>query len=439
MILLWWPACLRPLPDHLRVEAPRPIPGASAPVTAPVDRATALSAVIGADPLARRPAWLDAAGARSIPDAGATADFLDAVLRLETTRDAAGPLRRVEEGHLGTEAVGLSRGLRLAQAEGQLHSTLVDATAAQRAAVGLVTPLGEPEDALGDGPLLAFSGGPEGLGAHAGRWVLAGWLDGPEVPLAPVAAALRSPAFDPWRDSPLGQLIVARAEGRAADPTSAWADLERATHLALVRAAADRDAEQGAWADEKRRVAEELGANDPIAALLARAFDGLTADAGAARSAGGALLAATALRLLDRCPDAPCRGLDRATTLRRAASWDPAVASLAATWEVVSWDKTLATMAAGRDTGLFPDALVDLADGLAALGSVDGALLSHTGPDPGVWLLAGRAVGIDGCTGYGDAAVALGKRHQELARSAARTAPSADAALLERIASRAVP
>lgn len=438
----WVAGCVRPLPDHLRVDAPAPLAPPTTPSAPPTDRDSALAAVLGADPLARRPAARDPAAFAAIPGADATRAFLTALRELDTGRDAVGPLAALEAALPGTEAVGLARGSRWRHADSVLHSTVLDAAAAHRAALSALTPLreGDPDTR---GPLspLDLLGGPEGLLRDGERWVLAGWLDGPDVPLGPVARALAPSPFDPLRERPLGRLIVARAEDRRADAAAAWADLERATHLSLVRVAADRDSEQGAWADERRAVATELGVQgDPVVALLNRAFDGLLADAGDPRSAGGALVAATALRIVGRCPDAPCAGVDRAVTLRRASSWHADVGRLGRAWEVVFWDQTLATLAAGRDTGLFATAVVDLADVLAGAGDpVDGALIARDHPDPTVWLIAGRAVGVDGVVDWPDASVALGKHLQAAATAAAAESSPEDRGLCERIAKRAVP
>lgn len=439
MILLAWLAgCARPLPDHLRLDPPPAAPPPGAIVAPITDRASALAATLGRDPLARRPGRPDPEAVRV--HAPAVEAFLDASRGVPS--DAPRPaLLALEAAQVGTEAVGLARGSRLGLADAALASTLVDGRAAERRALLLGTALTDgPDDPANPRGPLDWAGGRAGFAELGARWVLAGWLTGPEVPLAPVAAALAGSPFDALRGRPLGRLIGARAEGRRADPSAARADLARATHLALQQVAADRDAEQGAWADTRRREAAALGVDDPVRALLERAFEGLLADAGDPRSAGLALVAATALRVIDRCPDAPCGGLDRAETLRAAGRWDPAAGEAGAIWEVIFWDRTLATLAAGRDTGLFPTAATDLADLLLGTGApVDAVLLRKARPDPTVWLVAARAVGEEGATDWETAHVALGRHLRARAAEAATRASIDDRPLLERISARAVP
>jgi hypothetical protein len=433
--------CPRPLPDHLRLDVPpasAPASASAAPVT---DRTSAVAAVLGADPLGRRAVLLDPARLEGVPGTAPLAALLDAGRRAEAGGTEAIRLAAIERDHPGTEVVALARGLRLGLADGALASTVTADREAQRRALSLVTPLAQgPDDPSNPRGPLDWAGGEDGLLAIAERWVLAGWLDGPEVPVAPAAAALAASPFDTLRGRPLGRLVTARAAAPRADAAAAHADLALATHLSLLRVAADRDTEQGAWADEKRRHAEALGVSDPIRALLERSFEGLLADAGSPRSAGAALVAATALRILDRCPDAPCAGLDRTATLRSAARWDPEVGPIAGAWEIVLFDQTLATLHAGRDTGLFAIATVDLADLLVGSGApVDAALLAKSRPDPTVWLIAGRGVGEEGLTTWEDARVALGRALRDRATAVAASAAPDDRPLLERIAARAVP
>ncbi len=441
----WWllAGCPRPLPDHLRLDRPPPPLGAQeGPAEVVVDRASALAATLGADPLARTLRGPDPAALAGIAGTAPLVAFLTERRSAETAREpAAAVIAGLEAAHPGTEVVGLARGYGLTLAENHLRNTLVEPRVAQRDALAAATPLRlGPDDPANARLPLEWAGGPAGFLALTERRVLAGWLAGPDVPLAPVAKALAASPFDALRARPLGQLVAARGAGNRADGDAAFDDLRRATHLSLVRVAADRDNEQGAWADEKRRVAQELGVTDPVRALLERAFVGLLADAGDPRSAGGALVAATALRILDRCADAPCGGVDRSETLHAARAWHPDVGALAQVWDIVFWDQTLATMEAGRETGLFSTAVVDLADLLVGTGNpVDGAILAKLRPDATVWLAAGRAVGSDGEIDWPGAHVALGRHLQVHAREAATGASEEDRALLERIASRAVP
>src|SRR5690606_31831546 len=156
------------------------------------------------------------------------------------------------------------------------------------------------------------------------------------VPLEPVARRLRSSQYDALRGSALGDLVLARAEGRTGPVDDGFEDLRRATLLALQKAAADRDREQAAWATVRKASVAELGDEDPVGALLARATATLTAAAGDQRAAGGALLALNAGRWHGSCEErqrvrspAACRGLDRVDAIGAAGHWAPDVERLA--------------------------------------------------------------------------------------------------------------
>ncbi len=436
--LVFLAACARKLPDHLRLDDDRPAEEV-APITDPT---SALRAVMGPDPLARSPRFPEVAALEAAGEA-ALVDYVRTMRAVETGAEPMDQgLSRLAEQHADTAVLALTRGYRLRIAENQLLNTLLEPEAAHREVVALLTPLapGVQDPGLARQPL-DFLGGSDRALAYGERWVLEGWLTSPAVPVAVPAEALAAPQYDALRTSPAGRLIVARAERRAADATVALADLRRATVLALTRAAADRDAEQGAWADLKRQVAEEVGDQDPIGELLERAEAGLAADAGADRSAGGAVLAIAALRWIDRCPDEPCGGLDRVEQMAAAGRWDPEIRKLAAIWRVVALEEVVATLDSGRDTALFPEAAADLADALIGTGGqpLEVQVLRKSRPDAGVWLSVGRAVGEDGTTEWDAARVALGRHLQRVADEAAASSDDEARPLLERIARRAVP
>ena len=82
----------------------------------------------------------------------------------------------------------------------------------------------------------------------AERQVLLGWLDGPELPLSDLAAAMKPGIHDRLINSPAGALLIARGLGRQDDDAGERGaeTLRQATTLALVLAAAQTDREQEA-------------------------------------------------------------------------------------------------------------------------------------------------------------------------------------------------
>jgi hypothetical protein len=434
-----WLACARPIPDHLRLD---PIDRTTAPPEI-TDLTTAVAAVLGRDPLGRSPYLPDSAVLSNVLGAEPLLAYVTRIRDLEAGNVGIGrSLQIVEDDWRGTVAVPLSRGYRLRIAENAIANGALDPRARQLQVVELVTPLaaGLDDPSLARLPM-AWLGDDAAIRAYAERWALEGWLAGPGVPVGPVAPLLGAPQYDALRATPMGRLVVARATGADADPAAAWADLERATTLALVSAAADRDAEQAAWSKQKQALTTELG-GDPIPTLLKRAAAGLTAAASRDRAAGGALLALAALRWTGACEDAPCAGVDRVETMQAAARWDPDVASLVAAWQVVALKESVDSLEAGRDTAVFGRAVVDLADALLGTdaGAIEAPTLRKTRPDAQVWLTISRAVDEEGATDWAGTRVALGRHLQAEAGRAMGIAPNAEVReVLQRISRRAVP
>lgn len=439
MMIFWWLACARPIPEHLRLE-PSPDEARAEPIT---DLTSAVAAVLRRDPLARSPYLPARIALEPVLGAEPLVAFSEAVGALEASNEGIGrAMQVVEERWEGTVAVPLSRGYRLRIAENILANGTTDPEQTQARLVELLTPLaaGAGDPALTRMPF-AFLGPDASIRAYGERWVLESWLAGPSIPLAPLGPLLGAPQYDSLRTSPVGALIIARITGAAADPAAPWADLERATRLALTAAAADRDAEQAAWAVEKSAAAAELG-GDPVETLLRRAAAGLTAAASRDRAAGGALLALAALRWEGACADAPCGGLDRVQGMRSAARWDPDVAALAACWQVLALKEALDSLEAGRATAMFPRGIADLADALigTGAGAIEAPALRKARADAQVWLTVARAVGVDGETDWDGARVALGKHLARTASAAMDVAPTAELRdLLQRIVRRAAP
>ncbi len=351
-------------PAHLLVES-RP----QTPFTAPPTTATDLVAqLVWGDPLVRRPDahtegwWLAA------PDGGPVAAWSTAVLAPDIGAEA---LHELEAHWPGTPAVALARGARLARLE-QAMPTSDPPPEGDRALVAWLGPLatGESSGPSDVRPPLAWLGDENGRGAllHAlERSVLLGWLDGPEIPLGPVEAAMTAGTFDRLRDAPTGRLLVARAQDLHDEGARAQgADrLVAATALALTRAAADHPGEHARAASDAAEWATQLSlpeGTDPLPVLLDQAASALTADAGDPTSTGLALVALTAARFSTRCTDTPCRSLDRTATLQRASAWGPPVEAFAWTWRVIAAKTVLDQLAIAVERGRGTDVHYDVAD-----------------------------------------------------------------------------
>ncbi len=436
--------CGRPLPPALAL--PDATRSASEEAAAPTTRAEALASVIGRDPLARTPRFASVDRLRAIPGADALVQAAEVLPRAEQGEAAISRLQEAEDAARGTELTALVRGTRLGMAERLL---------AERAGMGTpeladLTPLlsrlrtdplahtraKHPLQALEPDQDLALTA--QRLGA---RWVLAGWLDGPSIPLEGVNDALDGAPFDGLRESPLGRIVVARAAGLNGPTDAGLVDLHRATGLALQRAAADRHSEQGKWADAREAAANELGTDDPVGFLLDRAYTRLLSGAGSSLGAGGALLAATALRLDGRCADRPCRSLDRVETLVVAGGWDPAITPLARAWAVIALKSALDTLDVGHDTTMFRTGLVDLVDALMGTGAAapPAGVLARTAEEPAVWQLVGASVGDRSAATWDAVRVPLGRHLANEVRIALEGADPSHKPFLDRILERAVP
>jgi len=411
ILLLLGLACgPKEIPPHLRMDPPVPEQASVAP---PSTTAEAAARLVGTDPLLRRArpgppgTWAD------LP-AGPAIEAWATIAR----RPAAPPndWDAVEAAHRGTLAVPLVRGARLAA---------VEAAAAQPEALGeagmrLLPWLGPvvidaaplpagargPLDWLGRDPTAAQSGALK----VAERAVLLGWLDHPTLPVAAAADALQPGVHDRLIDSPTGALLLARARGLRDPEAGAIGKqlLERATTYALQAVAADRDSEQERWRATRAALPEPLQA-DPIAALLEQALPKLRADAGDDASASLALVALTAQRLHGSCPDTPCAGLDRVSTLATTERWSPDAAAPAAAWRVVAGKQALDSLEVTRERVGVPSAWLDLADVLTGTGggSVRHTLIRTRGPDATTWLELSRLAGGRDATSWDEAHLAL--------------------------------
>src|SRR6185436_7915028 len=268
-----------------------------------------------------------------------------------------------------------------------------------------------------------------------------GWLDGPEIPLGPVGEAMRPGVHDRLIDAPAGALLLARAHA-ASDPSARARGLQAladATSLALDGAAADRDSEQRAVATRTADLRAQLG-GEPVPTLLARARTELSKDAADNVSAGLALVAIGAERLVDSCPDRPCVGLDRTVALARAETWGPDVARWARAWRLIALKNAVDEFEVAYDRPTFYQVIPPLADALIGNGAstVPLALLQQRAANPVVLLAISRAAaGVDATDEEGTT-LALRKRLAEVAGQVASDPPNASiAAVASRVQTRA--
>lgn len=398
-------ACASRLPTALRSTPPET-------ETPQVASEPTWATLVGSDPLLRRPPttlpW------PADPTYEPVLAFADTAAH---PQPQPADWRALERSHPGTIAVPLARGALLADLEALLGSGIRPADAPRIAS--LLVPVVEldrvsPSDVR---PPLAWAGvagqepGPAELLHLAERQVLLGWLDGPGLPLAEVAAAMKPGIHDRLISSPTGALLIARGLGRR-DATAGQrgADsLRQATTLALVLAAAQTDREQEVARQrllEANRAlvgaeeAETVERDRAIRLLLARAREDLTADASETRSTGLALVAATAERVRGHCPDLPCGGLTRASALARLDPWGADAVAQASLWRVILARQALVGLELNLERPTFHARLLDVVE--VVLGeeveAVPLSLLRQGSPSPTTWLALTRSAGAPDAT-----------------------------------------
>ncbi len=359
----------RKTPDHLRVQEPS---ASTAAATPPVDLLEAIAELTKGDPLVRRPNarseewWLSAAGGAAITAwSGAVG---------QTPVDAAA-LASLEGAWRGTPAVALSRGARLAELERELLAK----TAGLEEDRALLTWLGSvvvqgragPSDVRPALNWLDPRQGRPALLRIAERHVILGWLDGPEIPMAPVEEAMTVGTFDRLRDLPSGRVLVARAKATGAtDSTSRRAGqtlFSEATQLMLLRTSADTASQQA----QAQRAAKEIRerhalageeSEDPLPQLLHDSLDALIDAGGEADTIGLALVVVTAERLVNACPDDPCTGLDLHDTLSRSSAWSSEAETFAWAWRLATAKDLRDQLEVSSELGLSTDAFPAVAD-----------------------------------------------------------------------------
>lgn len=393
IVLLVLLSCAKETPAHLRVDSTRP-----ARVSA-VDPAERLLALIRRDPLVRRPKPGPPGTWQNLPD-GAAIEAWAMVARQPNPTPS--DWTEVESRWAGTIAVPLTRGARLAAIE--VSMTIELEVDAQRAVAGWLGATRIEADPTTQNPAEPMDWVPgsspkqkrEATLRMAERSVLLGWLDGPQLSLQSPALALSAGTYSRLANTPAGALLRARAtdERDAGTASQGLLALKRATELALAEASADTDAEQEAYREQLTKEQTIVG-DKPTGAWLARARHGLTADAGNPNSAGLALVAIAAERIMGTCPDGACMGLERTQSLKAALRWSPHTASLVHAWQVVAVKRALDTLEVAHATASFGRTIPIIAEVLSGTGGgpVEQSLLRYRRKEPTALIQLSRLAG----------------------------------------------
>ena len=332
-------SCAKEIPPHLRVEA-----------SPEADFDATIANIVGSDPLARRPDPGPTRAWASLPQ-GQALEAWASVARMGNPQPTH--WAEVEAQFGGTIAVPLSRGARLAGLEVEQGGDDLETQRRIAAWLGLTRVAARPATSRPSPPLHWIAGrtlkDQRDVAHHmASRWVLRGWLDGPELELREVAAALTGPAYTALHDSPYGRLIRSRAAERRADTAEAEDALWLATEAAFRWAIADGQRAKKAEL-ERRRQYTSTHEEDLVSAKLQQAIEGLTRNASDDDSTGMAIIAVEAARLNNACMDPPCEGIDRVRSIHDARVWGPRTAQLAQVWEIIAIKEALDTISLALD------------------------------------------------------------------------------------------
>jgi len=256
------------------------------------------------------------------------------------------------------------------------------------------------------------------------RRVLTGWLDGPDIDLSAVGDAIRSVSYTGLIASPTGGLIDARSRDQRKPLAQAKGrDLLWAASAHAARwAGADSNKQQATLRQERDASREAHGATPTTLALRASRA-ALTQDAGDAESAGLALVAITAERIIGTCPDTPCEGLDRVATLQRAALWGEDARVAALIWTVIATKQALDTLEVALDHPSLYRRLPEVADALSGLNQTPIALsfLRHRTSSPALFMALSRMADGPDITEKEDALDAIRRRLITLCDQVAQT------------------
>jgi len=455
-LLLW--GCPKDLPPALQVGSQ---PSAASPASPPTTTAQPttpdelLAVVVQGDPLLRRPPHgLESSTLEALSDQSAAAAALSTLQAAsQQNKDVLPTLIELEAALRGTVAVPLVRGFRFSLAWPLIEDLVPGKVQADHAIIlDYLTPFHTEEEDLhgGASSLETLLDSPRSSLAaehYAERWVLEGWLDGPQVPLQQVSKALDSVQFDHLATSPAGRLIQARstAQTQAAPPSpeqeeAAWQSLLLATELYLLQAAADTDGEQRRLREREEALAVE-GHEDALHGLLQTSFDGALPQAASDRAAGGALLAIAGDRLNGTCPRQPCGGVDRGRLTQAAGRFHPDVDALAKVWRAAALKHALDALEVGHERVTYRYDAVNLCDMLFATGtrSMAHLVLRRSIPDAGVWSAYAVALGHPEVTHWEDLRALLGDHLRKVTLDAKKTAPEVFHPPLDRIVRRSLP
>ncbi len=354
--LLTW-SCAKELPPHLRIDLAPPPPAEYT-----------LSDLVAHDPLLRR---LDP-GPEGVWLTSVHGEVLEAWATIARTRDpSSARWNELAARHPNSLAVPLARGGQLAGLEGTLghppqERPMLIAEWLGLTRVGVQPATQRPSDHL---DWLGGASAEEQLerAIHLGRRaVLRGWLAGPGVPLSDVASALEGPTYTGLAASPLGQIILARAEGKTdlsgTGKRLAW----EATDHALSWVSVDGRARRRD-VHVKRLEHREAHEQDVVQSTLHRALSALVADARDDNSAGMAIVISEAARLSDSCGDPPCEGVDRVRSIRSAAGWGPEAEALALVWQVIALKRAHDALAASLDKPILHRRLPGVVEALSGV------------------------------------------------------------------------
>ena len=398
-------SCTKEVPPHLQVE----------PRVPTENLAPSMEALLGSDPLARRPDPRE-------PEAWTGLNEAE-VLRIWSTvaaTQAPTPADWValEARTRGTVGVALARGAMLAGLEvsqgdwGHPHQKVVAAW------LGLTRVDARPLGGRHSAPLDWLPGtDPQTQLKNARhiavRRVLTGWLDGPDIDLNAVGKAIQSDSYTSLIASPTGALIDARArdQRKPSDQAEGRDLLWAATAHAARWAGADSNKQQAILRQERDTSRKAHGATPTTLALRA-ARAALEQDAGDAESAGLALVAITAERIIGTCPDIPCEGLGRVATLQRAALWGEDARVAALLWTIIATKQALDTLEVALDHPSLYRRLPEVADALSGLTQSPIALsfLRHRTSSPALYMALSRMADGPDITEKEDALDAIRRR-----------------------------
>ena len=414
-----WPllvmlACVKEVPPHLRIDR-TPTHPSMAPLT-----------TLGThDPLVRRPRPGSPGARDSHPQSEAIEAWAEIARKHEVV---VSEWQRLSTMHRGSIGVPLARGAMLAGLEASIGDW--SHLNQQRIAgwLGLTRVAARPIDKGPSEPLAWLPGlTPEEkfeAARHiATRWVLSGWMDGPEIDLAGVSQGLNSSTYTRIAHTPTGQLIRARARS-SRNPEAAEEGREHlwtATYEALRWVGADGNRTQTAMTKERNQFREAHG-SDPIEYHLRLSWEALIMDAAEPDSAGLAWIGLSAERLQGSCPDEPCEGLDVTANITRGGVWGPQSQSVSTVWKLIAFKSALDTLQVSLDKPLLYRRLPQVVDAFAGVHeqTIDLPVLRYRVASPPLMVNLSSMINADPTTEPDPLLQAIRQRLDELCADALR-------------------